>query len=387
MVPAGSDEGRGIAATSRSGFIIVSTYTWAIITAGVLFARLWQSRCQKVKAGLDDVAIVAATVVYLGATVSWQYAIHGGLGKDMKDLSDEDVSLFFKATHIAGILVVLTMALAKLSSALLIERVVPQTRRAKIILFGMIAVFMIFSTFAISFQCGIPEWTPHSLRCSNGGLTMAVIGSNMATDLVLAFWMVPVLWKLSLDKEKSFTAAILFGIRAIVAFVAGGQIWATLRLASSHNPTRDAVELVVLTQSVSSLSLIFASVPRIKRIIGVGGSGLVYPEIQGTELSVSRNFSSGQDSRNVNPKLVPSHLGDFTVTVSSKGTQKKRKTSCKHLHSDWQTLTMGASIDAHASTSSLFDPDEQEGVMMRQDVIVSVEDRKARNSMFKREGR
>lgn len=107
------------------------------------------------------------------------------------------------------------MVFAKLSSALLIERVVPQTRRAKIILFGMITIFAIFSIFALSFQCGIPEWTAHSLQCRNGGLAIAVVGLNMTTDLFLAFWMVPVLWKLSLDKEKSFAAATLFGVRAM----------------------------------------------------------------------------------------------------------------------------------------------------------------------------
>jgi hypothetical protein len=132
--------------------------------------------------------------------------------------------------------------------------------------------------------------------------------------------------------------------------------------------------------------LILASVPRIKRIIGVGGSGMVYPQIQETELSVSRKSSSWQDSLSTEPKLVPSDIGDFTVTVSSKGTKdKKRKMTCKHLHSDWQTLTMGTSTDDQASTSSLFGPDEQEGVMMRQDVIVSVEDREPRKTVFKRE--
>ncbi|CAN9350969.1 unnamed protein product [Alternaria sp. RS040] len=203
MVPTGSDEGRGIATTTRGGFILVSTYAWAIVTAGVLVARFWQSRSQKVEAGLDDVAIIAATIVYLGATVGWQYTIRGGLGKDVKDLSDENISLFFKVDR----------SVANCSSIL------------------------------------ISDYRHPTLQgYSNGGLSIAVIGLNMTTDLFLAFWMIPVLWKLSLDKEKSFAAATLFGVRAIVAFVAGGEIWATLRLASSQNPTRDAVELIVLTQ-------------------------------------------------------------------------------------------------------------------------------------------
>ncbi|CAG5154086.1 uncharacterized protein ALTATR162_LOCUS3458 [Alternaria atra] len=216
MVPAGSDEGRGNAATKRIGFILVSTYAWTIVTAGVLVARFWQGHYHKVEVGLDDVAIIAATVVYLGATVSWQHAIRGGLGKDLNALSGEDITLFFKAMYIAGILVVFAMALAKLSSALLIDRVVPQTRRAKTILFGMIAIYAIFSPFAISFQCGIAQWTTYSLRCNHGGLAIAVIVCNITTDLFLVFWMVPVLWKLSLNKEKSLATATLFGVRAII---------------------------------------------------------------------------------------------------------------------------------------------------------------------------
>jgi hypothetical protein len=107
------------------------------------------------------------------------------------------------------------MALGKLSFALLIERVVPQTRRSKTILFGMIAIFAVFSPFATSFRCGIPNWSVHSLGCRYGGLTIAIIVINIVTDLLLAFWMVPTLWELSLDKEKSLAAAILFGVRAM----------------------------------------------------------------------------------------------------------------------------------------------------------------------------
>lgn len=73
MVPAGSDEGRGIATTTRGGFILVSTYAWAIVTAGVLVARFWQSRSQKVEAGLDDVAIIAATVGQSNSPENKQY--------------------------------------------------------------------------------------------------------------------------------------------------------------------------------------------------------------------------------------------------------------------------------------------------------------------------
>jgi hypothetical protein len=107
------------------------------------------------------------------------------------------------------------MAFAKLSSALLIERVFPQSLRAKMVLFGSIAIFAIFSTFAVAFQCGIPQWTMHALQCGKGRLSVAATVTNIATDLLLAFWMVPAFWEMSLDKEKSIAAATLFGVRAM----------------------------------------------------------------------------------------------------------------------------------------------------------------------------
>jgi hypothetical protein len=116
---------------------------------------------------------------------------------------------------VAALLGIFAMAIAKLSSALLIERVVPQTRKAKATLFGMTAAWAVYSTFAMSFQCGLPQWTVHSLQCENGGLFLSVMVLNILTDLILASWIIPTLWKSSLDKEKSLAAALLFGTRAM----------------------------------------------------------------------------------------------------------------------------------------------------------------------------
>ena len=157
----------------------------------------------------------------------------------------------------------------------------------------------------------------------------------------------------------------------------------------------DAAEFVVFTQyvridqclskadhfrSVSSLSLISASVPRIKRLLGVGGSGIVYPDIQETELSDAHGSLSRQETGSTGPKLVPPNTGYSTVTVSAEGAREEKKKPCRCRLTDWQTRTMGVSIDDDASTSSLVDADKQDGVMMQRDVIVSVEDQKSRNA-------
>lgn len=178
-------------------------------------------------------------VVYFGTVASWQNAVDAGLGKKSKDLDPQDISLFSKVGNFfvflyhsvteniqamvaTGLLEIATMSLAKLSSAFLIERVAPQSRNAKTGLFTLVGIWGVFSGFAIAFRCGLPlEWASPIRRCGNSGLLVAVIVLNMTTDLILATWMFPTLVFLSLDKEKRFTAMMLFGSRAMYVFIHG----------------------------------------------------------------------------------------------------------------------------------------------------------------------
>jgi hypothetical protein len=64
MVPVGLNDGHRNAATTRSGFVLVSTYAWTLITIGVAIARFAQGHAHKVEVGRDDAAIFAATVGY-----------------------------------------------------------------------------------------------------------------------------------------------------------------------------------------------------------------------------------------------------------------------------------------------------------------------------------
>lgn len=124
----------------------------------------------------------------------------------------------------AQLVEIFAMSFAKLSSGFLIERVAPQTRRVKAGHFAMVGAWTVFSVFAIAFRCGVDtEWASPTHRCSSSGLLIAVIGSNIVTDFVLAFWLFPTLLALSLNKEKRFTALVLFGSRAMYV-LAGGRL-------------------------------------------------------------------------------------------------------------------------------------------------------------------
>ena len=62
MVPVSSAEGPRIASTTRNGFALVSTYSWACVVVLALVARFCQGYSHKVYFGRDDAAIVVGTV-------------------------------------------------------------------------------------------------------------------------------------------------------------------------------------------------------------------------------------------------------------------------------------------------------------------------------------
>jgi hypothetical protein len=264
------------------------------------------------------------------------------------------------------------MAFAKLSSAFLVARVAPQTQRQMMILRGIVGFWTVYSLLAFAFQCGLPQpWKFERSKCAHGGPLFSVIALNILSDLILAAWVIPILRPLHMVREKRITVAVLFGSRAVVALIAGVQIWTAVKALHGSDPTWDGFDLAILSQTVASLSLIVASLPRIKRFIGVAGSGMVIPTIHETEIALSTRHDSRAQSRTGNAplKLIPSNSTKYTTTIMSGRSNKKEKGKA---HPEWQKfVSMGSKQDEHTSTSSLFD---HEGVLRQQEVTVKIEE-------------
>lgn len=63
MVPASMDDGPRNAPSTRSGFVLVSTYSWMCVTLGVAIARFGQGYIvHKIDMGPDDGTILASSV-------------------------------------------------------------------------------------------------------------------------------------------------------------------------------------------------------------------------------------------------------------------------------------------------------------------------------------
>jgi hypothetical protein len=129
------------------------------------------------------------------------------------------------------------MLFAKLASAFLIHRVVPQTLMARFGLYTMVVLWGVFACFSVAFRCGgIAEWDTQQNHCHSSGPLIASIVLNMVTDLLLASWLFPALFAVALDLETRLAAMALFGSRAV--YVIGSESWRMLTIQSSCRSNR-----------------------------------------------------------------------------------------------------------------------------------------------------
>jgi hypothetical protein len=132
------------------------------------------------------------------------------------------------------------MFFAKLASAFLIHRVVPQTLISRVSLYTMVVIWAVFTCFCVAFRCGkVAEWAAQPDHCHNSGPLIASIALNMVTDLVLATWLFPALFALATDLETRLTAMALFGSRAV--YVIRSESWKTLTTQSPCSSNRKDV--------------------------------------------------------------------------------------------------------------------------------------------------
>jgi hypothetical protein len=145
------------------------------------------------------------------------------------------------------------MACAKLSVTWLLNRVFAfEARRSLLTMAALIVAWMLFSLFAIAFQCHLPTpWVFIPSQCpTHGYLQYVVIIFNILTDIPLALWILPSMSPLDMKREDRTTAAMLFGFRIIVPIVAIGQLWSLTRVLQSSDQTWVSFPKVLFDQYV-----------------------------------------------------------------------------------------------------------------------------------------
>jgi hypothetical protein len=102
-----------------------------------------------------------------------------------------------------------------------------------------VGIWAVFSLFALIFQCDLPDpWRVTSPQChARVGLISAVVISNVVTDFILAVYIIPGVWKLSMKQNVRLTVVSLFATRLVVCILGCIQVLRFLQYSKSPDQT------------------------------------------------------------------------------------------------------------------------------------------------------
>lgn len=195
-----------------------------------------------------------------------------GLGRHADTLSDSQLDAYVRFSYATALLGIFAQSAAKLSVAFLYDRLVPrQDKRGIRILMAVIGAWIVFAVFATAFQCGVTvSW---ARKCSTEGyLLFPIAATNLLTDALLGFWMLPRIWNLQASLKDRLLPCLLMGSRLLVCVLQLGMI--IYEAAARTSGPLDGADRTwtltttwVISISVIHLSVITATIPRINSFI------------------------------------------------------------------------------------------------------------------------
>ncbi|KAF2840591.1 hypothetical protein M501DRAFT_1001575 [Patellaria atrata CBS 101060] len=347
---------------------IVSVVAYILVFTSIVVAitRLYITVRHRLDFAWDDAAYVTASGFAIAQSVVSERAVHNGLGRHMDTLTSGKINTYYKLLYTAGLLAIIAMIFAKLSVILLFRRLAPQERTWHcIILCSSVAVWGIFSIFAVAFQCKTPQpWVFTKSNCPTwGNLYYPVIALNIVTDAILSIFILPTVWKLNMAKSTRLTVMALFGARVSVCGVAIGQLIVTAQTMHHPDQTRYAVKRIALDLIVTHLSSITSAIPRIHGFLSDLQTGRIGTMITEHEFELTRGQKGSKNSSNPSHnnsgrRQSFSHQNSVRPTATRTTTNLTSSDSMSHLRS-------GTRFTSPAEPALKLTPDTQSGISSR----------------------
>ncbi|KAJ5939531.1 hypothetical protein N7466_002665 [Penicillium verhagenii] len=259
-----SDEDHG-------GYVAVTVYTLLSLTICVVLTRLFSRWYIGRVLHADDILLAAATLSGLLQSIIVHLAISSGLGRKHPTVDNIHFKEFLKYEYVAQILLVVTIALAKVSSALLFKSTLTSRTFTwgNWALIGVITAWSIASILAMAFRCALPtpwEWVPD--QCINqSALFKASASFNIITDVALVVFPCILLRDVQLSRWKRFRIMILIASKLIVCAATGVEIHYVLNLLASPDLMWASTNSTVWDQVMMNLSIITTALPSLGRLV------------------------------------------------------------------------------------------------------------------------
>ncbi|KAJ9654265.1 hypothetical protein H2198_006665 [Neophaeococcomyces mojaviensis] len=273
-----------LTAEDRGPIVIVTAYVCIVETILFTIIKLISNKALKRKIDWDDGFLCIAVLLALAQSIITERSAINGVGRYGASLTQSQLEHYFKLAFTSNILSLIVQALAKSSVVVLIHRLSAShtTQRIHKVAHGVILAWLIFSIFALSFQCNLPQsWLYDPSRCAGqGAMWYPVLILNILTDAAISFMFAPTVWILHISKWQKFRIASLFAFRLLVCGLTIAQLATLVPALRATDTTRAMLVPTIFAQLVMNFSILTAAAPSLYRFLnelhsGPGFGGMV----------------------------------------------------------------------------------------------------------------
>ncbi|KAG2001765.1 hypothetical protein GB937_009921 [Aspergillus fischeri] len=276
---------------------IVSLFTFIFLscTLIVVLAKIASMFYLKRSVPSVDIPIWICMIVAFVQSILIQVAVNHGMGKHRSEVSSDSFDAYNKLNYAAELLLLLVLALSKVSTGNLIRSISPSKSVLRWCLMVQIGVgvWTLLALFGTAFQCPAPYWEYSPSRCiGKGAVVYPIMILNMVLDAALVVLPIVMLWNVQMPRVQRLKISSAFASRSL-----SSPVFAST-LTSVHTGT--IVSATACNQSVSfpcttsrammNISIITACIPSLYRVITSLALGMNTVHMsEGTELSSTAN--------------------------------------------------------------------------------------------------
>ncbi|KAK5702998.1 hypothetical protein LTR97_003944 [Elasticomyces elasticus] len=299
LVPHGPDD--------RGAIVVVVTYSLMLITILFAIMRTWTSHSHRRQLRWDDLAFFLAVLLLIAESILTGRAVNFGLGRHISNVAASRLVQYYRYQYAAQILGIIIQTLAKCAVVLMVERIASElsTKKLSLALKAVIGIWTVFSIFTIAFQCGVPrpwEFT-HDKCAAHGKLYYVIIAGDMATDGILACYIIPTVVELQMSRYLKISVSSLFMTRLFVCALSLGYIALVPEYLSSNDKTWHNANVQILHQVVINFSVITAGIPSVRSYLSELQTGRLAMVLDESEIEMT---TRGSKSRAVKKSKIKS---------------------------------------------------------------------------------
>ena len=160
---------QALSSDNRGTIITLTSVSLLIVAIIFVLAKFSSVIYFKQRQTAVNTPIWVALVLAVVQVVILQKAVGHGLGKHQNRLSEGDIQAWSKFAFAGHILLIVVLALSKMSTILLVWKLTPSKslRRSCVVTAGIVVGWSIFAVLSIAFQCELPNpWLYSPERCA-----------------------------------------------------------------------------------------------------------------------------------------------------------------------------------------------------------------------------